>query len=60
MTTFVGTHPLTMHQQTRLTLWARNDLPPNRRAAEHVRAQFLATTTPVIAARPDYKEGLKP
>lgn len=28
MTTFVGTHPLTMHQQTRLTLWARNDLPP--------------------------------
>ena len=30
------------------------------RAAEHVRAQILATTTPVIAARPDYKEGWKP
>ena len=30
------------------------------RAAEHVRAQILATTTHVIAARPDYKEGWKP
>ena len=26
------------------------------RAPAHVRAQILATTTPVIAARPDYKE----